>query len=357
MPRRGDNIHKRKDNRWEGRYIAARDEAGKAIYKSLYGKTYAEVKTKMQSCNIAANTKSVTMPLTVWVEEYLRAHESKIKIGTYKVYERYLNNHIKPFFGSVGLQKVSRDMLQAFVNSMKALAPSTIKGIFAFLRETLKAAERKDYIIPIRFDIELPKTKRSEPQVFTRDEQRKIEQALCIGENPNEVGVLICLYTGLRIGEVCGLKWDDVDLENEVLHVRRTVQRLTIDGKSVLKELPPKSETSQRKIPIPACLSEKLKEVKAQSESDYVLNTENHVMDTRTFQNLYKKILKRAKVRYANAHTMRHTFSVRALELGFDIKTLSEILGHADATVTLRIYAHSLDEHKRKSMALFAKIM
>lgn len=356
MPRKGENIYKRKDGRWEGRYISAYDAAGKAVYKSIYGKSYTEVKLKMRSRIEPERIKPVSISFVSWAEDYLKSQEDKLKIGTLKVYERYIKNHIKPFFRNTALRKMSREMVQAFVNSLSDLAPSTVKGIFSFLRETLKKASKENYVSPVWLDIELPKAKRSEVKVFTREEQKLIESVLNIEESPNDIGILICLYTGLRVGEVCGLKWKDIDFKNKDMYINRTIQRITINGKSALQELPPKSETSHRKIPIPPCLLAKLKLARKLRRSPYVLNTNSHAMDTRTFQYRYKKILEIAGVRYVNAHALRHTFSVRALELGFDIKTLSEILGHADATVTLRIYAHSLDEHKRNSMARFAQI-
>lgn len=356
MPRKGENIYKRKDNRWEGRYITTYNSAGKAVYKSIYGKSYTEVKMKMKSRVEPERIKPVTISFASWTEEYLRLQKDKLKIGTHNIYERYIKNYIKPFFGNTALYKMNSEIVQAFVNSLSDLAPSTVKGIFSFMRETLKKANKENYISPIWLDIELPKIKRNEVTVFSRDEQRQIESALNIKENPGDIGILICLYTGLRIGEVCGLKWSDIDFKNGDMYINRTVQRVTVNGRSILQELPPKSESSQRKIPIPPCLLEKLKTVRKLKKSVYVVHTDYHMMDTRTFQYQYKKTLERAGVRYANAHTLRHTFSVRALELGFDIKTLSEILGHADATITLKTYAHSLDEHKRNSMAKFSQI-
>ena len=357
MPRKGENIHKRRDNRWEGRYINGYNAAGRAVYKSVYGKSYTEVKLKMKNHTETKNLSSVNISFSTWADEYLKSLESKLKIGTYKIYERYLRKYIKPFFGTITLRKMNREIIQSFVNSLSGLAPSTVKGIFTLLREILKKAIRDEYMPPIWLDIELPKVRRNEAGVFTRNEQQQIESVLDIERNPNEIGILICLYMGLRIGEVCGLKWDDIDFQSEYIHINRTAQRITVDGKSILTELPPKSETSRRKIPIPACLMEQLKTAWELRRSEYVLNTDLHMMDTRTFQYQYKKILERAGVRYANAHTMRHTFSVRALELGFDIKTLSEILGHSNAAVTLQIYAHSLDEHKKNSMAKFEKMV
>lgn len=353
MSRKGENIYKRKDNRWEGRYIVSYSAEGRAIYKSIYGKTYTEVRLKMKNHTEPEKTKPISISLVVWIEDYLKSQENKIKLSTVKVYERYLNSFIKPFFGNIALRKMNKDILQAFVNSLSELSPSTVKGIFSFLRETLKKAGKKEYITPIWLDVELPKIKKNTIEVFTRDEQNKIEKTLDLDEYPNDIGILICLYTGLRIGEACGLKWEDIDFESGTMLVNRTIQRMTVDGKSVLRELPPKSETSYRKIPIPSCLLKKLKIAYRNSQSAYVLSTNYHIMDPRTFQYRHKRILEKAGVRYANVHTLRHTFSVRALELGFDIKTLSEILGHADATITLKTYAHSLDEHKRNSMERF----
>ena len=357
MSRKGENIYKRKDKRWEGRYIVSYNVDGKAKYKSVYGHSYTEVKLKMKNRTDVENTKRINILLTEWIEDYLKLHMKQIKISTLKIYERYLYKYIEPFFGKIILRKMNKDILQSFVSSMSDLSPSTMKGIFSFLRETLKKANKEGYITPIWLDIELPKIKKNKVEVFTRDEQKRIEHAISIEESPNEIGILICLYTGLRIGEVCGLKWDDINLVSGVLTVNRTVQRITINGKSVLQELLPKTETSNRKIPLPSCVVDKLNLVKKNSKSKYVLNTNFHVMDPRTFQYQYKKILERADVRYSNAHTLRHTFSVRALELGFDIKTLSEILGHSDSTITLKTYAHSLDEHKRNSMERFEKII
>lgn len=350
MSRRGENIYKRKDGRWEGRYIASYSPDGRAKYKSVYAHTYNEVRSKMRNSVKSEKTCNINISVADWTANYLTLQRTKIKLSTMKVYERYLENHIKPFFGNTALRKLNKELLQTFVNSISRLSPSTVKGIFSLLREALKEAKKKDYIAPIWFDVELPKMKKHKVEVFTKEEQRFIEAALDTEETPNDIGILICLYTGLRIGEVCGLKWGDINFISNTLTVNRTVQRMTIEGKSVLKELAPKSEASHRTIPIPSFLSDKLREIKAKSAAPYVLHTDFHIMDPRTFQYQYKKIIERAGVRYVNAHTLRHTFSVRALEAGFDIKTLSEILGHADAAVTLKIYAHSLDEHKRSSM-------
>jgi integrase len=198
-----------------------------------------------------------------WTAHYLELQNGKVKISTMKVYERYLNGYILPFFKKIHLCKLTKDLLQAFVNSLSVLSQSTIKGIFSLLREALKLANKNNYIEHIWLDIELPRSKKNKIHVFTKEEQHLIEKILEFEENSADIGILICLYTGLRIGEVCGLNWEDIDFVSKTMTVNRTIQRMTIDNKSILKELPPKSETSQRRIPIPSFLLDKLKKIKS----------------------------------------------------------------------------------------------
>ena len=356
MSRRGENIYKRKDSRWEGRYIESYSAEGKARYRSVYAHTYGEVKAKLRRRQPSVKRAHSGISVTDWTAHYLELHRPKIKLSTAKVYDRYLNKYIAPFFKSTALSKVSRELLQSFINSLSGLSASTVKGVFALLRESLKLACKQNYITSVWVGTELPKPKRRGAKAFTRSEQSLIENTLDIDGHPNDIGILLCLYTGLRIGEACGLKWEDIDLTGQTLTINRTVQRITLDGKSVLKEFPPKSVSSRRCIPIPSFLAELLREAKKRSNTEYILSTNGHAEDPRSFQYRYKKILKTAGVKYASAHTLRHTFSVRALESGFDIKTLSEILVHSDAVVTMKTYAHSLDEHKRTSMERLGKL-
>lgn len=350
MSRKGENIYKRRDGRWEGRILIGHDSMGKAVYRSVYAHTYAEVKSKMKNTPSTAAGSSTGVTVYGWLYQYLESRKPKLKAGTLQVYERYMQNYIKPYFNNTRLDRLTREHLQSFIDSLDTLAPSTIKSMFSFVREALKQAHKQNGTSAVWYGVELPKPKKHQTAVFTIDEQKLIEKALTIDKTPNDIGILLCLYTGMRIGEVCGLKWSDMDFEAGQITVNRTAQRMTVDGKSTVVELPPKSEASHRTIPLPAFLLKLLRGLKRESKSAYILNVGEHIMDPRAFQYQYKRVLKRAGVKYLNPHTMRHTFSVRALELGFDVKTLSEVLGHADATITLKTYAHSLDEHKRRSM-------
>ncbi len=350
MPRRGENIYKRKDGRWEGRYIESYSIDGKAKYHSVYASTYLDVKSKLKKQVRKSKQPVTTITVTEWIGNYIESLKDKIKISTYSVYERYMDNYIRPFFKKIELRKLTKEILQGFVNAQRDLSPSTVKGIFSTVREALKIAHSEGYVDIIWVGIELPKIKKQNICVFSKEEQKMIERSINVYKTPNELGILICLYTGLRIGEVCGLKWSDINFQSSMLSVNRTIQRMSIDGQSKLVELPPKSESSHREIPVPAFLMEYLNNLRGIHSCEYILSINSHAMDPRTYQYQYKRILERAHVRYVNFHGLRHTFSVRALESGFDIKTLSEILGHADATITLQRYAHSLDEHKRMSM-------
>ena len=210
MSRKGENIYKRRDKRWEGRYIASYGANGRARYKSVYGKSYTEVKMKMKNHSLEDNKKSADISLAAWVKKCLRLRDGSIKASTMQVYERYFNNYINPFFGEMPLQKTTKAILREFVGSLSALSPSTVRGIFSFLRECLRDAENEGYISAVWSGVQLPKPRKNEAPAFSRSEQAKIEKSLNIAENPNEIGILICLYAGLRIGEVCGLRWTDI---------------------------------------------------------------------------------------------------------------------------------------------------
>jgi integrase len=188
------------------------------------------------------------------------------------------------------------------------------------------------------------------------EEQRKLEAAAKASGGNDQVSILLCLYTALRIGEVCALQWDDVDLDTGMLHVRQTLQRVRVAEagpgapKTRLMFLPPKTESSVRSIPLPPVLVALLRRHKGTGNSKFVLSCEGGPMEPRTLQYHFKKLLAQAGLRDVNFHTTRHTFVARALEHDMDVKTISEILGHASPVFTMKRYAHSHEEHKRKKL-------
>lgn len=339
MARRGENIYKRKDGRYEGRYIRRYDTSGKAVYGYVYAKTYAEAKEKLtirktETPKPAGSAIQVSAWLSVWLEAL------DIKDSTKQLYRRHIKNNITPKLGKTQLKKLNSDKLQDFVKSLK-FAPSTIRLIFSILKSALMCAEDRGYITNIWSKVKLPKKIKSEVQILTPQEQKMLENSL---SEKNDIGILICLYMGLRIGELCALKWSDVDFENKVIHIRGTQSR--IDGKLTITT--PKSKASIRAIPIPNILLDKLKEHK--NNDKYLLSNKGGMVEVRAYRRRFKALLKTSNLPDIKFHALRHTFSSRALEVGMDYKTLSEILGHASVSITMDLYVHSLDEHKKNQM-------
>lgn len=341
MARRGENIYKRKDGRYEGRYIKYYDVSGKAVYGYVYSKSYADVKEQLAKCKTEKQNlqSSSNTPLSNWLEIWLKS-QCALKPTTKAIYQSYIDNHINTGLGSIPLKKLNRDILQSFINGL-ALSPSTIKGIFSILKSALSVAEDKGFVSNIWSKVKLPQKQKSIVQVLTPAQQQRLEQAL--SENA-DMGILICLYTGLRIGELCALKWSDINFETAQLTVNGTQAR-TEKG---IEIIPPKSKTSKREIPIPPFLLNKLRAMPYSCE--YVISRNKKPFDIRTYRRLFKKLLKDTSLPDMKFHCLRHTFATRALEVGMDYKTLSEILGHSSVGITLDLYAHSLKEHKIKQM-------
>lgn len=273
--------------------------------------------------------------LLIWIES-----ETGIKDSTRQLYKRHIRNHIVPKLGKVQLKKLSADMIQRFIDSLD-LSPSTVKLVFNVLESGLKSAEEKGLIANIWAKVKLPKKKKSEVEILTPNEQHRLESVL---SEKNDIGILICLYTGLRIGELCALKWQDIDFDNAVMHIKGTQTRT--DGKLTITS--PKSAASVRTIPIPDCLMHELMQHK--SNSEFVISRKGNAVDVRSYRRRFKKLLSTAELPDRKFHVLRHTFASRALEVGMDYKTLSEILGHASVSITMDLYVHVLDEHKRNQM-------
>ncbi len=357
MSRRGENIYKRKDGRWEGRILKA---DGK--YQYVYARTYKEVKEKKKNYKeykklrrekIPGTAKSATELFELWLESGVA---NQVKPSTYENYYRCMHKYVLPFFGKMN-DRITALQVGLFVKSICdniSLSESYKRKIISIfktaLREILKNSG--DYA-PIMEEVKLPKAENTAVQVFSVKEQRLIENAAMDSEDKRALGILLCFYSGIRLGELCALKWGDLDFEAGTMSIVRTVSRTKNFqhhvNKSILLVGMPKSKKSIRKIPLPVFLlklSNKLK-IYAKNEHCYVLSGSKTPIDPRTYQKLFKRILTSAGVKDRKFHTIRHTFATRALELGVDIKTLSEILGHSNVAITLNIYAHSLMEQKK----------
>lgn len=361
MARHGENIYKRKDGRWEGRYIKGYDVDGKAQNGYVYGRTYKEAKEKLTiakaNAKLAQKIISTDMTVSMWFDKWLES-QKRIKRSSYTTYSSNINKHIKKRLGKIKLKQLNDEHIQKFVDDlMIVLAPKSVRSVFSILRLGLNEAYEKKLTSDLCRKTKLPKVKRKEVKVFTKQEQKAIEQYIEKSEIANDIGILLCFYTGIRIGELCALQWENIDLKRGVISIVNTLYRVKCkDGKkkTELKLSTPKSESSIRDIPLPKFLIAKLKAI--ENGSGFIIQRKGKFVEPNVYSRRYKKILAELDIPYRKYHSTRHTFATRALEIGMDIKTLSEILGHSSPTVTLNLYSHSLPEHKRSEMDRLGKL-
>ena len=365
MPRKGENIYKRKDGRWEGRVLKL---DGK--YRYLYAKTYREVRSKMKDTrelNKFVNTKrtnkkeSAADLFEAWLSGEIM---TRLKPSTYENYYHCINKYVIPYFRLPGNAQLSEESIRQLVeeiNQNAAISVSYRRKILSILKTALREIYRDVPNHPSVAElVTLPKVRSSkEVPVFSMKEQPMIEHVVQQSEDKRLLGIMLCFYSGIRLGELCALKWEDFDFEAGAVSITRTVSRIRNREpnreKTVLHVGTPKSETSLRKIPLPAFLLRLIEKYSLPFEEDdcYMLSGKAAPFDPRIYQRMYKKVLAAAGVKDRKFHTIRHTFATRALELGVDIKTLSEILGHSSVNITLNVYTHSLMEQKKVAIEKF----
>lgn len=300
--------------------------------------------------------------LNDWLQKYIK---HSIKLRTFLLYQGIIKNHIVPILGEYKLHDLSPKIIQNFISSKiedgnlsnkQKLSYNTVYSITSVLKQVLKYAFSlsllpKDLLTTIK----LPPVSEKKIEIFETFEQQKIEN-YCLFSKPNYIGIVLCLYTGIRIGELLALTWEDIDLENKIISINKSLSILKIKGSSSKHIDKPKTKSSVRIIPIPKQLIPFIKKIKKTSQSKYLISTRNNEMvDIRSYQRSFEAMQKRLNIKYRNFHSLRHTFATRALELGMDVKTLSEILGHNNATVTLNRYTHSLLEYKKEMINKLGK--
>lgn len=350
MPRRGENIYKRKDGRWEARYVKEISVDGVKKYGSVYAKTYNEVKTKQQLFLFSENhkQKSVNCSVSDVMYEWLEVNKNQVKITTHKKYKSTIEKHIIPELGRIKIQFLSSTIIQQFTDKLlsKNISRTTVNDILIVLGMGLAYAEGKYglHIPKISFVKNPPK----EMRVLSVSEQNIFVKYLLNKNDVFSFGMLLSLFTGLRIGELCALTWDDIG-ENTI-KVNKTVQRVQQNGYTEILTLPPKTVSSNRIIPIP---KELMLLLKGRKENGTVMKQENgRPIEPRLMQMKFKKYTAECGIENINFHSLRHSFATRCVEVGFDIKSLSEILGHSDVKTTLNKYVHSSMEQKSKQMDL-----
>ena len=365
MARRGENIYKRSDGRWEGRYIKSRDNFGKAIYKSVYAPTYAEVKTKLQksqSESITIRTEKSTSFFEFWADCWLSTIKMKCKISTYNKYRNLYNSYIYSGIHNFEINKIDISLIQQLMLMNTHLSPRTRNDILCIIRQILDYAETNGCKSNINLKNISIRQENREMRVLTLEEQNKLTNCLFSEPDLCKIGVYLCLYTGLRIGELCALKYESISFETGILSVRNTMQRVQIENepaktKVIITE--PKSHNSVREIPLPKRLIDIIyKWYSCMKPDDYILTGKNNkFMEPRLLEYRFKNYVRSCGLENVNFHALRHTFATRCIEAGFDVKTLSEILGHVNVNITLNRYVHSSIEFKRTNMEKLCDIM
>ena len=378
MPRRGENIYKRKDGRWEGRYIKSY-VSGKAKYGYVYAKTYKEVKEKLNTnqneinkvakYGILEKTLLNTLQFEFVSQRWLESINPYIKESSYIKYTNLLNSYILPCFKSISISSISRNDVITFCNELQytggkkgtGLSSKTVNCVISVLKNIFKYATQCENVTVADIDkITIKQSSQKPLRILSIQEQQKIHDYLLKDLTPVNLGILLCLHTGIRIGEVCALQWNDIYFEEQCLYIHKTMQRIQstkdMGSKTCILVSKPKSESSIRRIPIPENLFHLLKKLE-KAECAYILTgQQNKFLEPRTLQYRFKSILKSCGINDANFHSLRHTFATRCIELGFDIKSLSEILGHASVNITLNKYVHPSMELKQKNMNMVSEL-
>ncbi len=369
------SVYERKDGRWEARYISEYDDKGKAKYASVYGSTKDEAERKMQILLLA----TVTGPAAEFVltdvrfdtaaELWFKHVRPQIKESTASRYTHALNKYILPVWKDTRLRQLRYSSLESFIDRLlteggekgTGLSPKYVGDILTIIKSILSYAEDNEWMTNnVGRNLHV-KQKGNDIRVLSEYEQQTLSSYIYSNMNIRNAGILLSLYAGLRIGELCALKWQDISLRNGELHIRRTLQRIQGNGRNGNKTkviiTSPKSRQSIRNIPLPDHLIDILSKLPGEHTGYFLSEDEESWVEPRLMQYHFKKVLKECDLGDINFHALRHTFATRCVEVGFDIKSLSEILGHTSVTITMNRYVHPSMDLKRKNMQKLAAVL
>ncbi|MDE5667157.1 MAG: site-specific integrase [Clostridia bacterium] len=294
-----------------------------------------------------------------WLKEWLlNWAKPLVKPRTYERYVAIVRTQVAPRLGKFNISELTANVLQQFAAELSAsYSPNTVAGIIAVVKSSLVCAKESGKVSK-QFSacIKNPKAGEKEVTCFTLKEQRKIENYVKKSGKPKLFGIVMCLYTGLRIGELLALEWGDIDLKRHFVSVNKSCRDQWENGRYIKAIDTPKTRNSVRKIPLPKSLLPYLKVMKESAGSGYVFTSYKGDLPIRSYQRTFENLLEKLGIPHRGFHTLRHTFATRALECGMDVKTLSVILGHTNPAITLKRYAHSLTEHQSAMMNKLGKM-
>ena len=304
-----------------------------------------------------------------WIYGWLLDKKNYIKESTYANYSTNVFNHIIPRLGDYYLKDINHKIIQNFLldlskngnkSNNNGLSEKTIKDIAIIVKGSIKKAINDNLIDYIELSFNYPKTHNTEKiYILTKSEQNKITNYSIENLNNKNLGILISLYSGLRIGEVCALRWENINFKRGILTVNKTIQRVYIKDKekNISKVIitTPKTKNANRDIPINNCFLNMLKTFKGK-DNEYIISGSEKYIEPRTYRKYFETVLKINKLKHINFHSLRHTFATNCIFAGVDYKTVSEILGHANVNITLNLYVHPRMSQKKKCIDLISKV-
>ena len=303
-----------------------------------------------------------------WLWYWMNIKKNYIKESTYSNYSNIISNHIMPELGQIKISNLNNKIIQDYLitkykngrlDRKGGLSNKTIRDIIAVIKSSLKYAIKEEVIDNINLDFIYPKIS-SKEKIYTlsKEDQNKLTSYIKANPNIKNLGILLALYSGIRIGELCALRWEDIDFKNNILHINKTLQRIYIkDDKEKISKIiitTPKTHNAEREIPISKCFANILKGYKNEANA-YILSCSDKWIEPRTFRRYFNRISKKANINSINFHGLRHTFATNCIKLGIDYKTVSELLGHANINITLNLYVHPQMSQKKKCINLISK--
>ncbi|WP_368561061.1 tyrosine-type recombinase/integrase [Enterococcus faecalis] len=357
MVKRGENIYKRKDNRWEGRYIKGRKKDGSIHYGYLYSDNYTDLKReliikKAKSYNELNITNDILF--LYWAEHWLSNIKEKVKISTYTSYRYKMDRYILPYLGEVNINLITNQHIESWKNKLLSfLSANSTKVMFQIMNKCMSDAVDKKILLknPCRDSVAI-KNLHVETYHLNYDEHRILNK-IAYSEK-NGLAIALALESGMRIGEISGLKWEDVNLENSTITIKRTVQRIysydsLSKSKTIVIEGPPKSSSSCRIIPISKKMNKYLSVSNSKIPSYYVFGAKKP-SEPRKINKWLKHICEKNNLKYVHFHELRHSFAKQCLTKGVNITTTSKLLGHKSVKMTLDMYTHASMYDKKKAI-------
>ncbi|MBO0413400.1 site-specific integrase [Enterococcus hulanensis] len=353
MSRRGENIYFRKDQRWEGRYQKGKTLDGKTKYGSVYGKTYNEVRRKLYPLRVKYQDirecyGEVAIGMGEWCDTWLNEVKENVEPATFSSYEHKLRTYILPHLENYHLNELTLEIIQELVSRWKRqpLAPSSIRVNIQVLKNCLNKAIRQGFMKQNPCEgVKLPKREPKKQQALSLKKQQRLEKAALSYPKQKGLPIIFALHTGLRIGEVAALKWENVDFENNIIYITHTAQRVRTGNRDMKTKIicrATKTQASTRIIPMGTLVRKWLWEYRKKKSGPFVFSTREGLCEPRLMTYHLHQLCKKAKLGQIHFHQLRHTFATRCVEAKADISSISGLLGHSSTQMTLDVYTHSL---------------